>query len=120
VAPLRGFDGGQHAYIQTAARLAVSKTPTLLVQSRDGKSALVDHHVRLPHDIVDWLDADVLIVGVGRQHDRVTILRTAAGHGRPAGRPGAARADLGYRRCACWWCGSIIACSPSSAGRSSS
>jgi hypothetical protein len=65
-ATVRAFDGGQHAYIQTAATLAVKKAPTLLVKSRGSESALVDHQARLPHDIVDWLDADVLIVGVGR------------------------------------------------------
>jgi hypothetical protein len=118
---VRAFDGAQHAYIQTAGTLAVSKAPTLLVQSRGGESALVDRQVRLPHDIVDWLDADVLIVGVGRAtqpRDDSPHANRAMTAQRDDPEPG--RADLGSRRSACSWCGPIIACSPSSAGRSSS
>jgi type IV secretion system protein VirB9 len=46
------------------------------VQSRGGESALVNYRVRLPYYVVDRLfDAAVMIVGVGRQQDRVTIRR---------------------------------------------
>jgi hypothetical protein len=74
------FDDRQHVDIQTAAALAVSKAPTLLVESCGGEAAFVDHQVGLPHAIVGWpFDAAVLIVGVGCQRDRATIRRKAAG-----------------------------------------
>jgi type IV secretion system protein VirB9 len=76
--PVRAFDDGQHVYIQMPATVEASEAPALLVQSRGGESALVNYRVRLPYYIVDRLfDAAVLIVGVGRQQDRVTIRRKA-------------------------------------------
>jgi len=75
--PLRVFDDGQHVYIQMPAALQASEAPALLVQSR-GESALVNYRVRLPYYVVDRLfDTAVLIVGVGRHQDRVTIQRKA-------------------------------------------
>jgi len=74
--PLRAFDDGQHVYIQMPATLQASEAPALLVQSRGGDAALVNYRVRLPYYVVDRLfDTAVLIVGVGRQQDRVTIRR---------------------------------------------
>ena len=59
--------------------LQASEAPALLVQSR-GESALVNYRVRLPYYVVDRLfDTAVLIVGVGRHQDRVTIQRKADG-----------------------------------------
>jgi P-type conjugative transfer protein TrbG len=76
--PLRAFDDGQHVYIQMPATLQASEAPALLVQSRGGDAALVNYRVRLPYYVVDRLfDTAVLIVGVGRQQDRVTIRRKA-------------------------------------------
>jgi type IV secretion system protein VirB9 len=76
--PVRVFDDGQHVYIQMPAGLQASEAPVLLVQSRGGDSALVNYRVRLPYYVVDRLfDAAVLIVGVGRHQDRVTIRRKA-------------------------------------------
>jgi type IV secretion system protein VirB9 len=78
--PVRVFDDGQHVYIQMPSTLQASEAPALLVQSRSGESALVNYRVRLPYYVVDRLfDAAVLIVGVGRQQDRVTIRRKADG-----------------------------------------
>ena len=78
--PVRVFDDGQHVYIQMPATLQASEAPALLVQSRGDESALVNYRIRLPYYIVDRLfDAAVLIVGVGRQQDRVTIRRKADG-----------------------------------------
>ena len=78
--PVRAFDDGQHVYIQMPDTLKASEVPALLVQSRGGESALVNYRVRLPYYVVDRLfDAAVLIVGVGRQQDRVTIRRKADG-----------------------------------------
>jgi P-type conjugative transfer protein TrbG len=78
--PVRVFDDGQHVHIQMPATLQASEAPALLVQSRGGESALVNYRVRLPYYVVDRLfDAAVLIVGVGRQQDRVTIRRKADG-----------------------------------------
>jgi type IV secretion system protein TrbG len=78
--PVRAFDDGQHVYIQMPATLQASEAPALLVQSRGGEAALVNYRVRLPYYVVDRLfDTAVLIVGVGRQQDRVTIRRKADG-----------------------------------------
>jgi len=78
--PLRAFDDGQHVYIQMPATLQATEAPALLVESRGGESALVNYRVRLPYYVVDRLfDTAVLIVGVGRQQDRVTIRRKADG-----------------------------------------
>ena len=78
--PVRVFDDGQHVYIQMPATLQASEAPALLVQSRGGEPTLVNYRVRLPYYVVDRLfDAAVLIVGVGRQQDRVTIRRKADG-----------------------------------------
>ena len=75
--PVRVFDDGQHVYIQMPTALQASEAPALLVQSR-GESALVNYRVRLPYYVVDRLfDTAVLIVGVGRHQDRVTIQRKA-------------------------------------------
>ena len=77
--PVRVFDDGQHVYIQMPTALRASEAPALLVQSR-GESALVNYRVRLPYYVVDRLfDTAVLIVGVGRHQDRVTIQRKADG-----------------------------------------
>jgi type IV secretion system protein VirB9 len=78
--PVRVFDDGQHVYIQMPATIQASEAPALLVQSRGGASALVNYRVRLPYYVVDRLfDTAVLIVGVGRHQDRVTIRRKADG-----------------------------------------
>ena len=77
--PVRVFDDGEHVYIQMPTALQASEAPALLVQSR-GESALVNYRVRLPYYVVDRLfDTAVLIVGVGRYQDRVTIQRKADG-----------------------------------------
>jgi hypothetical protein len=70
---VRASNGRQHVYIQIAATLGASKAPALLVQSRGGDSALVNHRGRLPYDIVDRL-----LDSVDRQEYRVTIRRKAA------------------------------------------
>jgi type IV secretion system protein VirB9 len=76
--PVRVFDDGQHVYIQMPPALQASEAPALLVQSRGEESALVNYRVRLPYYIVDRLfDTAVLVVGVGRRQDRVTIHRKA-------------------------------------------
>jgi P-type conjugative transfer protein TrbG len=78
--PVRVFDDGQHVYIQMPAALQASEAPALLVQSHGGDTALVNYRVRLPYYVVDRLfDAAIMIVGVGRQQDRVTIRRKADG-----------------------------------------
>jgi type IV secretion system protein VirB9 len=76
--PVRVFDDGQHVYIQMPASVQASEAPALLVQSRGGETALVNYRVRLPYYVVDRLfDTAVLVVGVGRHQDRVTIHRKA-------------------------------------------
>jgi type IV secretion system protein TrbG len=76
--PVRVFDDGQHVYIQMPATVQASEAPALLVQTRGGESVLVNYRVRLPYYVVDRLfETAILVVGVGRQQDRVTIRRKA-------------------------------------------
>ncbi len=119
--PLRAFDDGQHVYIQMPAGLQASEAPALLVQSRGGEPALVNYRVRLPYYVVDRIfDTAVLIVGVGRQQDRVTIRRKPEGRLRRRRTTPSSAGPPGSRRRACRWCGSIAACSTSSGPLSSS
>jgi type IV secretion system protein VirB9 len=78
--PVRVFDDGQHVYIQMPTTIQASEAPALLVHTRGDDSALVNYRVRLPYYVVDRLfETAVLIVGVGRHQDRVTIRRKTEG-----------------------------------------
>jgi len=76
--PVRAFDDGTHIYIQMPATTKSSEAPALLVAAGDG-SEMVNYRVRGDYYVVDKLfDHAVLVSGVGRDQDRVSIRYTGA------------------------------------------
>ena len=76
--PVRAFDDGTHIYIQMPATTKSSEAPALLVAAGDG-SEMVNYRVRGDYYVVDKLfDQAVLVSGVGREQDRVSIRYTGA------------------------------------------
>lgn len=76
--PVRAFDDGTHTYIQMPATTKSSEAPALLVAAGDG-SEMVNYRVRGDYYVVDKLfDQAVLVSGVGREQDRVSIRYTGA------------------------------------------
>ena len=74
--PVRAFDDGTHIYIQMPATTKSSEAPALLVAAGDG-SEMVNYRVRGDYYVVDKLfDQAVLVSGVGREQDRVSIRYT--------------------------------------------
>jgi type IV secretion system protein VirB9 len=74
--PVRAFDDGTHTYIQMPATTKSSEAPALLVAAGDG-SEMVNYRVRGDYYVVDKLfDQAVLVSGVGREQDRVSIRYT--------------------------------------------
>jgi type IV secretion system protein TrbG len=74
--PIRAFDDGTHVFIQMPATTKSSEAPALMVAAGDG-SEMVNYRVRGDYYIVDKLfDQAVLISGVGREQDRVSIRYT--------------------------------------------
>jgi P-type conjugative transfer protein TrbG len=74
--PIRAFDDGTHTYIQMPATTKSSEAPALMVAAGDG-SEMVNYRVRGDYYIVDKLfDQAVLVSGVGREQDRVSIRYT--------------------------------------------
>jgi len=71
--PIRAFDDGTHTYIQMPATTKSSEAPALMVAASDG-SEMVNYRVRGDYYVVDKLfDQAVLVSGVGREQDRVSI-----------------------------------------------
>ena len=74
--PLRAFDDGAHVYIQMPPGMKTSYAPALLVGAADG-SQMVNYRVRGNYYVVDRLfDSAVLVAGVGREQDRVSVACT--------------------------------------------
>jgi type IV secretion system protein VirB9 len=74
--PIRAFDDGTHVYIQMPAGMKSSEAPALMVAAGDG-SEMVNYRVRGDYYVVDKLfDQAVLVSGVGRAQDRVSIRYT--------------------------------------------
>ena len=74
--PLRAFDDGTHVYIQMPPGMKTSDAPALLVGAADG-SQMVNYRVRGNYYVVDRLFGNaVLVAGVGREQDRVTVAYT--------------------------------------------
>ncbi len=74
--PIRAFDDGTHVFIQMPATTKSSEAPALMVAAGDG-SEMVNYRVRGDYYIVDKLfDQAVLVSGVGREQDRVSIRYT--------------------------------------------
>ncbi len=71
--PIRAFDDGTHVYLQMPASMKSSEAPALLIAAGNG-SQMVNYRVRGDYYVIDRLfDQAVLVSGVGRQQDRVTI-----------------------------------------------
>ena len=78
--PVRAFDDGSHVYIQMSPEMKTSEAPALLIAAGGG-TQMVNYRVEGNYYVVDRLfNQAVLVSGVGRQQDRVTI--AYAGEGR--------------------------------------
>jgi P-type conjugative transfer protein TrbG len=74
--PIRAFDDGTHVFIQMPATTKSSDVPALMVAAGDG-SEMVNYRVRGDYYVVDKLfDQAVLVSGVGREQDRISIRYT--------------------------------------------
>ena len=74
--PLRVYNNGQQTIIQMGKDMGQSEAPALLVKTRQGEQ-MVNYRVRGDRYVVDQVfDEAVMIVGVGRNQDRVTVRRT--------------------------------------------
>jgi len=71
--PIRAFDDGSHVYIQMPAGMKTSEAPALLINAGSG-TQMVNYRVAGNYYVVDRLFSDAILVsGVGRDQDRVTI-----------------------------------------------
>src|SRR6202790_2342974 len=71
--PIRAFDDGSHVYIQMPPGMKSSEAPALLVGAGSG-TQMVNYRVKGNYYVVDRLVTDeILVSGVGRDQDRVTI-----------------------------------------------
>ena len=71
--PIRAFDDGSHVYIQMPPGMKSSEAPALLVNAGSG-TQMVNYRVKGNYYVVDRLVTDaILVAGVGRDQDRVTI-----------------------------------------------
>jgi P-type conjugative transfer protein TrbG len=80
--PVRVYNDGVKTVIQMPAAMAQTEAPTLLVVRKDGgmfsddETVMVNYRVHADRFIVDTVfDKAILIAGVGRGQDRVTITR---------------------------------------------
>ena len=71
--PVRAFDDGSHVYIQMPAGMKTSEAPALLINAGSG-TQMVNYRVEGDYYVVDrLLTTAILVSGVGRDQDRVTI-----------------------------------------------
>lgn len=71
--PVRAFDDGSHVYIQMPPGMKSSDAPALLVNAGSG-TQMVNYRVKGNYYVIDQLFSDAILVsGVGRDRDRVTI-----------------------------------------------
>ena len=71
--PVQAFDDGSHVYIQMSPEMKTSEAPALLIAAGSG-TQMVNYRVEGNYYVVDRLfNQAVLVSGVGRQQDRVTI-----------------------------------------------
>ena len=72
--PIRAFDDGSRVYIQMPPGMKSSEAPALLVNAGSGTQTLNPLWVKGNYYVVDRLVTDAILVsGVGRDQDRVTI-----------------------------------------------
>jgi type IV secretion system protein TrbG len=71
--PVRVFDDGSHVYVQMAPGMKTGAAPALLIAAGGG-TQMVNYRVAGNYYVVDRLfNQAILVSGVGRQQDRVTI-----------------------------------------------
>jgi type IV secretion system protein TrbG len=71
--PIRAFHDGSHVYIQMPSTMKTSEAPALLIDA-DGGTQMVNYRVEGNYYVVDRLFTNAILVsGVGRMQDRVTI-----------------------------------------------
>ncbi len=71
--PIRAFDDGSHVYIQMPSGMKTSDAPALLIDAGSG-TQMVNYRVEGNYYVVDRLFSNAILVsGVGRDQDRVTI-----------------------------------------------
>jgi len=71
--PVRAFDDGSHVYVQMPAGMKSSEAPALLINAGSG-TQMVNYRVKGNYYVIDRLFSDAILVsGVGRDQDRVTI-----------------------------------------------
>jgi type IV secretion system protein VirB9 len=71
--PLRAFDDGSHVYLEMPTSMKTTEAPALLIGAGGG-TQMVNYRVHGNYLVVDRLfDKGVLLAGVARQQDRVTI-----------------------------------------------
>lgn len=74
--PLRVYHDGVKTYIQMPKAMSQTKAPVLLLVGSDGENQIVNYRLKGDRYIVDSIfDEAILIVGVGRNQEKVTILR---------------------------------------------
>jgi type IV secretion system protein TrbG len=77
--PRRAFDDGTHVYLEVPGSMRTSTAPALLIAAGGG-TQMVSYRVRGHYYVVDRLfDQAVLVTGVGREQDRVTITSVSGG-----------------------------------------
>ena len=71
--PRRAFDDGAHVYIEAAPGMKASEAPALLIAAAGG-TQMVNYRLAGNYYVVDRLfERALLVSGVGREQDRVTI-----------------------------------------------
>jgi P-type conjugative transfer protein TrbG len=77
--PIRAFDDGSHVYIQMPSGMKTSDAPALLIDAGAG-TQMVNYRVEGNYYVVDRLFSNAILVsGVGRDQDRVTISYAGVG-----------------------------------------
>ena len=76
--PVRAFDDGSRVYVQMPAAMKTTDAPALMVQAGSG-TQMINYRLSGNDYVTDRLfDKAVLVAGVGRDQDRVTIAYTGA------------------------------------------
>jgi type IV secretion system protein TrbG len=74
--PVRAFDDGAHVYIQMPPSMKTADAPALLIAASGGNQ-MINYRVRGNYYVVDRLfDNAVMVAGVGREQDRVSVAYT--------------------------------------------
>jgi type IV secretion system protein TrbG len=74
--PVQVFDDGTRVFIQMPSAMRATEAPALFVLAGGKEQALVNYRVRGQYFVVDKLFSEaVLVLGVGRKQERVTVSR---------------------------------------------